>query len=109
MENSNLSKLKNKIRIILRSYHYKNIIEAVNNIMSIAFKTGSVFKGPVPLPVIKKKFAVNRSPHSDKESMDIFEIRIYKRLLDIIQPSPSTVDELKKLNLSSGVDINIII
>jgi small subunit ribosomal protein S10 len=109
MTSKKLNKLKSKIRIILKSYHYKNINLAVGNIVAIVTKTGSFLRGPVPLPIIKKKFAVNRSPHVDKESMDIFEIRIYKRLLDIIHPTSATVDELKRLNLSSGVDINIVI
>ncbi len=63
--------------------------------------------GPIPLPTRIEKFTVNRSPHVDKKSMDQFEIRTHKRLLDIVDPDPRTVDELKKLNLPAGVDITI--
>jgi small subunit ribosomal protein S10 len=63
--------------------------------------------GPIPLPTLIEKFTVNRSPHVDKKSMDQFEIRTHKRLLDIIEPTAKTVDELKKLNLPAGVDITI--
>ena len=70
-------------------------------------RTGARVAGPIPLPTRIEKYTVNRSPHVDKKSMDQFEIRTHKRLLDIVDPTSRTVDELKKLNLPSGVDITI--
>ena len=73
----------------------------------VSRRTGARVAGPIPLPTRIEKFTVNRSPHVDKKSMDQFEIRTHKRLLDILDPTARTVDELKKLNLPSGVDITI--
>lgn len=98
---------KQKIRIILCGYDYRSIDLATTDIVETAKRTGSQVNGPVPLPTRIKKFTVNRSPHVDKKSMDTFEIRTHKRLIDIIDPTASTVDELKKLNLPSGVEITI--
>ena len=69
--------------------------------------TGSQVVGPIPLPTRVERFTVNRSPHVDKKSMDQFEMRTHKRMLDIVHPTPKTVEELKKLNLPAGVDITI--
>jgi small subunit ribosomal protein S10 len=77
------------------------------DIVETAKRTGARVAGPIPLPTRIEKFTVNRSPHVDKKSMDQFEIRTHKRLLDIVDPTSRTVDELKKLNLPSGVDITI--
>ena len=77
------------------------------DIVETAKRTGAKVAGPIPLPTRIEKFTVNRSPHVDKKSMDQFEIRTHKRLLDIVDPTSRTVDELKKLNLPSGVDITI--
>ena len=77
------------------------------HIVETAKRTGARVAGPIPLPTLIEKFTVNRSPHVDKKSMDQFEIRTHKRLLDIIEPTSKTVDELKKLNLPAGVDITI--
>ena len=76
-------------------------------IVDTAKRTGARVAGPIPLPTLIEKFTVNRSPHVDKKSMEQFEIRTHKRLLDIIEPTAKTVDELKKLNLPAGVDITI--
>ena len=76
-------------------------------IVETAKRTGARVAGPIPLPTRVEKFTVNRSPHVDKKSMDQFEIRTHKRLLDIIEPTSKTVDELRKLNLPAGVDITI--
>ena len=76
-------------------------------IVETARKTGARVAGPIPLPTRIERFTVNRSPHVNKKSMEQFEIRTYKRLLDIIDPTIKTVDELKKLNLPAGVDITI--
>lgn len=75
--------------------------------METAKRSGARVSGPVPLPVHTEKFSVNRSPHVNKKSMEQFEIRTHKRLIDIVEPTAQTVDELKKLNLPSGVDISI--
>jgi len=75
--------------------------------VTVQDRTGATVAGPIPLPTLIEKFTVNRSPHVDKKSMEQFEIRTHKRLLDIIEPTAKTVDELKKLNLPAGVDITI--
>jgi small subunit ribosomal protein S10 len=96
-----------KIRIRLRAYDYRTLDKSTADIVETAKRTGAKVAGPIPLPTRIEKFTVNRSPHVDKKSMDQFEIRTHKRLLDIVDPTARTVDELKKLNLPSGVDITI--
>ena len=96
-----------KIRIRLRAYDYRVLDKSTAEIVETAKRTGAKVAGPIPLPTRIEKFTVNRSPHIDKKSMDQFEIRTHKRLLDIVDPTARTVDELKKLNLPSGVDITI--
>ena len=96
-----------KIRIRLRAYDYRTLDKSTADIVETAKRTGARVAGPIPLPTRIEKFTVNRSPHVDKKSMDQFEIRTHKRLLDIVDPTSRTVDELKKLNLPSGVDITI--
>ena len=96
-----------KIRIRLKGFDYRLLDRAAVEIADTARRTGSAVAGPIPLPTKIEKFTVNRSPHVDKKSMDQFEMRTHKRLLDIIQPTAKTVDELKKLNLPAGVDIKI--
>ena len=96
-----------RIRIKIRAYDHKIIDQATETIMKTAERSGAQVKGPVPLPTRIERFSVNRSPHGDKKSMEQFEIRTHKRLLDIISPTVKTVDELKKLNLPAGVDISI--
>lgn len=96
-----------KIRIRLRAYDYRTLDKSTAEIVETAKRTGAKVAGPIPLPTRVEKFTVNRSPHIDKKSMDQFEIRTHKRLLDIVDPTARTVDELKKLNLPSGVDISI--
>ncbi|MBR2000602.1 MAG: 30S ribosomal protein S10, partial [Lentisphaeria bacterium] len=81
--------------------------QSVNEIIETAKNTGSMIAGPVPLPTRIERFTVNRSPHVNKKSMEQFEIRTHKRMIDIINPTGRTVDELKKLNLPAGVDISI--
>ncbi|MFM7742941.1 MAG: 30S ribosomal protein S10, partial [Verrucomicrobiota bacterium] len=82
---------------------------SANEIVDTAKRTGARVAGPVPLPTAIERLTVNRSPHVDKKSMDQFEIRTHKRLIEIMEPNAQTVDELKKLNLPSGVDINIVV
>ena len=96
-----------KIRIRLQAYEARILDQSVNEILETAKRTGSMVAGPIPLPTRIERFTVNRSPHVDKKSMDQFEMRTHKRLLDIVEPTAKTVDELKKLNLPAGVDITI--
>jgi small subunit ribosomal protein S10 len=96
-----------RIRIRLRAYDYRTLDKSTADIVETAKRTGAKVAGPIPLPTRIEKFTVNRSPHVDKKSMDQFEIRTHKRLLDIVDPTARTVDELKRLNLPSGVDITI--
>ena len=96
-----------RIRIRLQSDENRMLDQAVNEIIETAKNTGSMIAGPVPLPTRIERFTVNRSPHVNKKSMEQFEIRTHKRMLDIINPNARTVDELKKLNLPAGVDISI--
>jgi small subunit ribosomal protein S10 len=96
-----------RIRIRLRAFDYRVLDKSTAEIVETAKRTGARVAGPIPLPTRIEKFTVNRSPHVDKKSMDQFEIRTHKRLLDILDPTARTVDELKKLNLPSGVDITI--
>lgn len=96
-----------RIRIRLRAYDYRVLDKSTADIVETAKRTGARVAGPIPLPTRIEKFTVNRSPHVDKKSMDQFELRTHKRLLDIVDPTARTVDELKKLNLPSGVDITI--
>jgi small subunit ribosomal protein S10 len=83
------------------------IDQSVGEIVETAKRSGARVSGPVPMPTRIEKFTVNRSPHVDKKSMDQFEVRTHKRLIDILEPTAATVDELKKLNLPAGVDISI--
>ena len=96
-----------RIRIRLRAYDSKVLDRSTEDIVETAKRTGAKVAGPIPLPTRIEKFSVNRSPHVNKKSAEQFEIRTHKRLLDIVDPTAMTVDELKKLNLPAGVDINI--
>jgi len=96
-----------RIRIKLQGFDYRVIDQSAQDIVETAKRSGARVSGPIPLPTRIEKLSVNRSPHVDKKSMDQFEIRTHKRLLDIIEPTAKTVDELKKLNLPAGVDITI--
>ena len=96
-----------RIRIRLRAYDYRVLDKSTADIVETAKRTGAKVAGPIPLPTRIEKFTVNRSPHVDKKSMEQFEIRTHKRLLDIVEPTAKTVDELRKLNLPAGVDITI--
>jgi small subunit ribosomal protein S10 len=96
-----------RIRIKLKGYDHKLIDQSVQEIVGAARRTGARVAGPIPLPTKIEKFCVLRSPHVDKKSRDQFEIRTYKRLLDILDPTQQTVDSLMKLDLSAGVDVEI--
>lgn len=96
-----------KIRIRLKAFDHRVLDQSAGDIVETARRTGARVSGPVPLPTRIERFAVNRSPHVNKKSMEQFEVRTHKRMLDIIDPTAKTVDELKKLNLPAGVDITI--
>ena len=96
-----------RIRIRLQGYDHRVLDQAVTDIIETARGTGAQVVGPIPLPTRIERYTINRSPHADKKSMDQFEMRTHKRLLDIVSPTAKTVDELKKLNLPAGVDITI--
>ncbi len=96
-----------RIRIRLKAYDHRVLDASAGDIVETAKRTGARVAGPIPLPTRIERFSVNRGPHVDKKSMEQFEVRTHKRLLDIIEPTAKTVDELKKLNLPAGVDIRI--
>ena len=96
-----------RIRIRLRAYDHRTLDRSAVEIVDTAKRTGAKIAGPIPLPTRIEKFSVNRSVHVNKKSAEQFEIRTHKRLLDIVDPTARTVDELKKLNLPAGVDITI--
>lgn len=98
---------KQTIRIRLQAFDHRTLDQSTGEIVSTVKRTGAQVAGPIPLPVKIERFSVNRSPHVNKKSMEQFEIRTHKRLLDILNPTAKTVDELKKLNLPAGVDISI--
>ena len=98
---------KQPIRIRLQAFEHTILDQSTAEIVNTVKRTGADVAGPIPLPTRIERFTVNRSPHVDKKSMEQFEIRTHKRLLDIINPSNRTVEELKKLNLPAGVDIII--
>ena len=99
--------ISEKIRIRLKAYDYRILDQSTHEIVETAKRTGAQVRGPIPLPTRIEKYTVLRSPHIDKKSREQFEIRIHKRLLDIIDPTPQTVDALMKLDLAAGVDVEI--
>ena len=96
-----------KIRIRLKAYDYRVLDQSTSEIVETAKRTGARLAGPIPLPTAKNKWTVLRSPHVDKKSREQFEIRTHKRLIDIFEPTPQTVDALMKLDLPAGVDVEI--
>src|SRR5210317_1525825 len=98
---------KQNIRIHLRAYDNKILDLSTEEIVNTAKHTGAQVKGPVPLPTRIERFTVNRSPHVDKKSREQFEMRTHRRILDIVDPTPQTVDALMKLDLAAGVDVEI--
>ena len=98
---------KRDIRIRLRAFDSKLLDSSASDIIDTAKRTGAKVRGPIPLPNRNERFTVNRSPHVDKKSREQLEIRTHKRLLDIIDPTPQTVDALMKLDLSAGVEVEI--
>ncbi len=98
---------KQKIRIRLMAYDHKILDQSAERIVDTAKRTGAFVSGPVPLPTEINRFCVNRSPHVDKKSREHFEMRTHKRLIDIFQASPKTMDALQHLDLPAGVDIQL--
>ena len=96
-----------KIRIRLKGYDHEVIDQSAKLIVDTAQKTGARVSGPIPLPTERNPYTVIRSPNKDKDSRDQFEMRTHKRLIDILDPSASTVDSLMRLDLPAGVDIEI--
>jgi len=95
------------IRIRLKAFDHRILDVSAKEIVSTAKRTGAQVRGPVPLPTRIERFTVNRSPHVNKKSREQFEMRTHKRLLDIVDPTPQTVDALMKLDLAAGVDVEI--
>ena len=95
------------IRIRLKAYDHRLLDQSVKEIVGTAKRTGARVRGPIPLPTCIERFTVNRSPHIDKKSREQFEIRTHKRLIDIVDWLPQTVDALMKLDLAAGVDVEI--
>jgi small subunit ribosomal protein S10 len=98
---------RQRIRIKIRAYDHKIIDQSTRTIIETALRSGAKVKGPVPLPTEKSKYTVNRSSFVHKDSRDQYEMRIHKRLIDILDPTPKTVDSLMNLNLPAGVDVEI--
>ena len=95
------------IRIRLKAFAHRVLDTSTSEIVDTAKRTGAEVRGPIPLPTKIEKYTVLRSPHVNKKSREQFEIRTHKRLLDIIDPTPQTVDALMKLDLAAGVDVEI--
>ncbi len=95
------------IRIRLKAFDHRVLDQSTNEIVSTAKRTGARVRGPIPLPTRIERFTVNRGPHVDKKSREQFEMRTHKRVLDIVDPTPQTVDALMKLDLAAGVDVEI--
>ncbi len=99
--------LNEKIRIRMKAYDHRVLDQSAVAIVDIARRTGARVSGPVPLPTQISRYTVLRSPHVDKKSREQFEIRTHKRLLDILEPTPQTVDALMKLDLPAAIDVEI--
>ena len=95
------------IRIRLKAFDHRILDQSTSEIVNTARRTGAKICGPIPLPTSLNRFTVLRGPHVDKKSREQFEMRTHKRVLDIVEPTPQTVDELMKLDLASGVDVEI--
>lgn len=98
---------KQKIRIRLKAFDHNLLDQSAEKIVETAKRTGAEVSGPIPLPTEKNITTILRSPHKHKDSREQFEIRVHKRLIDIVKPTPKTVDALMRLDLPAGVDIEI--
>lgn len=95
------------IRIRLKAFDHRILDQSTSEIVNTARRTGAKIRGPIPLPTSLNRFTVLKGPHVDKKSREQFEMRTHKRILDIVEPTPQTVDALMKLDLASGVDVEI--
>jgi small subunit ribosomal protein S10 len=95
------------IRIRLKAYDHEIIDTSTKKIVETVLRTEANVRGPIPLPTEKRRYTVIRSPHKDKDSREHFEMRIHKRLIDIVDPTPKTIDSLQRIELPAGVDIEI--
>ena len=95
------------IRIRLKAFDHEIIDTSTKKIVETVLRTQAKVRGPIPLPTDKHRFTVIRSPHKDKDSREHFEMRVHKRLIDIVDPTPKTIDSLQRLDLPAGVDIEI--
>lgn len=95
------------IRIRLKAFEHRILDQSVSEIINTAKRTGARVRGPIPLPTWRELFTVNSGPHVDKKSRSQFEIRTHRRLLDILDPTPQTIDALSKIDLAAGVDVEI--
>ena len=98
---------QSSIRIRLKAFDHEIIDQSTRKIVETVTRTNATVRGPIPLPTDKHRYTVIRSPHKDKDSREHFEMRIHKRLLDIMEPTPKTVDSLQRIELPAGVDIEI--
>jgi len=96
-----------RIRIRLKAFDYRLIDQSAREIAQTAKRTGAQIRGPIPLPTKKERFTILISPHVNKDARDQYELRTYKRMLDIVEPTDKTVDALMKLDLAAGVDVQI--
>ncbi|MFB3905175.1 MAG: 30S ribosomal protein S10 [Acidobacteriota bacterium] len=99
--------INEKIRIRLKAYDHRVLDQSTTEIVDIAKRTGARVSGPIPLPTRISRYTVLRSPHVDKKSREQFEIRTHKRMVDILEPTPQTVDALMKLDLPAAIDVEI--
>jgi len=99
--------IQQRVRIRIRAYDHKIIDQCTKTILDTAVRTGAQTKGPIPLPSEKKKYTVNRSSFVHKDAREQYEMRIHKRLIDILNPTPKTIDSMMNLNLPAGVDVEI--
>ncbi len=99
--------MQQNIRIRLKAFDHRVLDASTIEIVNTAKRTGANVRGPIPLPTRIERYTVNRSPHVNKKSREQFEMRTHKRMLDIVDPTPQTVDALMKLDLSAGVDVEI--
>lgn len=100
--------MANRIRIRLKAFDHRVLDQSTREIVNTAKRTGAEVRGPVPLPRKIERFTVIRGPHIDKESQDQFEIRTHTRILDLVDPTPQTLDALSKLEIAAGVSVEVI-
>ncbi len=100
--------MANSIRIRLKAFDHRQLDQSTKEIVSTAKRTGAEVRGPIPLPLHIEKFTVNRGPHIDKKSREQFEIRTHTRILDLVEPTPQTLDALSKLEIAAGVNVEVI-